>query len=205
MVLIYRTSMHASSALSPKMCTRKIDKNARLRWLHVTLQQLDQHQPTTSPQNPHVEDETIEEQIGITQHQDGELPPNDRGQHTIVTTEDHGDLRNGTPFIPVSPPTGAPTRLSVGTPAPSRVPLRTNSSPAVHTTRAHTTQENRFDLLAEQGSTSCDRVSERLSFGSLSGAYSRASSAMNIRGRDPIPITPEILHLLDRLEPYKGK
>jgi hypothetical protein len=62
MVLIYRTSMHAGSALSPKMCTRKIDKNARLRWLHTTLQQLDQHQPTASSNNPHVEDETVEEQ-----------------------------------------------------------------------------------------------------------------------------------------------
>ena len=28
---------------------------------------------------------------------------------------------------------------------------------------------------------------------------------MGSRGRDPIPLTPEILHLLDRLEPDKGK
>jgi len=28
---------------------------------------------------------------------------------------------------------------------------------------------------------------------------------MRSRGRDPIPLPPEILHLLDRLEPDKGK
>ncbi len=28
---------------------------------------------------------------------------------------------------------------------------------------------------------------------------------MGNRGRDPIPLTPKILHLLDRLEPDKGK
>ena len=116
------------------------------------------------------------------------------------------DIRNKMPFIPVTIHTCAPTRLSFGVPAPPKVPLRTNSNPAVQTTGAQTPQHNIFGMLAEQGSRSDDRGSERLSFGSLSGAYSRSSSAKNSRDTEHIPlITPEILHSLDRLEPDKGK
>jgi hypothetical protein len=64
---------------------------------------------------------------------------------------------------------------------------------------------NRFEPLAEQGNGSNERDSEQLSFGSLSGASGTHSSSRNNRGRDPVPLTPEILHLLDRLEPDKGK
>jgi hypothetical protein len=39
----------------------------------------------------------------------------------------------------------------------------------------------------------------------LSGASGKHSSARKSRGREPIPLTPEILHLLDKLEPDKGK
>ena len=48
------------------------------------------------------------------------------------------------------------------------------------------------------------RDSERLSFRSVSGASVRSGSRGS-RGRDPIPLTPEILHLLYRLEPNKRK
>jgi hypothetical protein len=64
---------------------------------------------------------------------------------------------------------------------------------------------NRSEPLAEQGSGTNERDSEQLSFGSLSGASRTHSSAKNSRGRDSIPLTPEILHLLDRLEPDKDK
>jgi hypothetical protein len=37
------------------------------------------------------------------------------------------------------------------------------------------------------------------------GSSSAASSSKGSRGRDPIPFTPEILLLLDRLEPDKAK
>jgi hypothetical protein len=37
------------------------------------------------------------------------------------------------------------------------------------------------------------------------GSASVALSSRGSRGRDPIPLTPEILLLLDRLEPDKGK
>jgi len=43
MVLIYRTNMHASSSMSPEMCTRQSNKNARQRWLIHTLEHFEQH------------------------------------------------------------------------------------------------------------------------------------------------------------------
>jgi hypothetical protein len=82
---------------------------------------------------------------------------------------------------------------------------RANNAPVAPVTRTNTMHKNRFEPLAEQGSGTCERGSERHSFGSLSGASGTHSSAKNNRGRDPIPLTPEILHLLDRLEPDKGK
>ncbi len=39
----------------------------------------------------------------------------------------------------------------------------------------------------------------------MGGSASASSSARGSRGREPIPLTPEILYLLDRLEPDKGK
>jgi hypothetical protein len=100
---------------------------------------------------------------------------------------------------------GAPTYLSFGEPSPLKVPYMTSNSPAAHTTGAATPLQNKFDPIVEHGSRLDDKVIERLSFGSLSGAYSGASSAMHGRGRDPIPLKPEILHLFDRLEPDKVK
>jgi hypothetical protein len=45
-----------------------------------------------------------------------------------------------------------------------------------------------------------------LSFGILKGrSFAAASSSTRSKGRDPIPLTPEILLLLDRLELDKGK
>jgi hypothetical protein len=64
---------------------------------------------------------------------------------------------------------------------------------------------NPYDILAQHGSGAADRDSDRLSFGSVSGANTTTSGSKGSRGRDPIPLTPEILHLLDRLEPNKGK
>ncbi len=64
---------------------------------------------------------------------------------------------------------------------------------------------NPYDILAQKGSGAADRDSDILSFGSLSGANTATSGSKSSRGRDPIPLTPEILHLLDRLEPDKSK
>ena len=78
-------------------------------------------------------------------------------------------------------------------------------APMAPVTGAGTQHMNRFEPLAEKGSGTNETDSERLSFGSLSRASRTHSSAINSRGRDPIPLTPKILHLLDRLEPDKGK
>ena len=64
--------------------------------------------------------------------------------------------------------------------------------------------KNIYEPIAKQGSGSNDKYSERLIFGSLSRA-SGYSIARNKRDREPIPLTPEILHLLDKLEPDNGK
>jgi flagellar hook-basal body complex protein FliE len=64
---------------------------------------------------------------------------------------------------------------------------------------------NRFAPLRQQGATSGEQGSLNLSSGILRGGSSTASSSRGSRGRDPIPLTPEILLLLDRLEPDKGK
>jgi hypothetical protein len=44
-----------------------------------------------------------------------------------------------------------------------------------------------------------------ISSGILRGGSSSASSSRGSRGREPIPLTPEILQLLDRIELDKGK
>ena len=65
---------------------------------------------------------------------------------------------------------------------------------------------NMFAPLRHQGSDSGDRGNEALSSSILrGGSTSAASSSKGSRGKKPIPLTPEILLLLDSLEPDKGK
>jgi hypothetical protein len=67
-------------------------------------------------------------------------------------------------------------------------------------------QQSKYTPLRRQGSASDNIVSEALSSGIPRGVTSSAaSSSKGSRGRDPIPLTPVILLLLDRLEPDKGK
>ncbi len=80
-----------------------------------------------------------------------------------------------------------------------------NNATVTPVTWAGTQLMNRFEPIAVQVNGSNERDNDRLSFGSLSGASETHSSTKNNRGREPIPLTPEILHLLDRLEPDKGK
>ncbi len=80
-----------------------------------------------------------------------------------------------------------------------------NNAPEAHITGAGVPLANRYEPIAEQSSGTHDRDRERLSFGSLSRALGTHSSARNNNGKEPIPQTPDILHLLDGLEPDKGK
>ena len=67
-------------------------------------------------------------------------------------------------------------------------------------------QINRFAPLRQHGSESGDRGSEALSSRILrGGSTSATSSSKGSRGKEPIPLTPKILLLLDRFEPDKGK
>jgi hypothetical protein len=102
--------------------------------------------------------------------------------------------------------TGVPeadTRLSFGTPAPPTVPYA-RGGPA--TTRGTSLDlQNRFTPLGEQGSISGGQNSEALISDILrEGLAPSSSSTRGSKGRYPIPLTPEILHLLGRLEPDKG-
>jgi hypothetical protein len=66
--------------------------------------------------------------------------------------------------------------------------------------------QNKFTPRGDQVSISSVRHNEPLSSGILrEGSASASSTARGNMGRDPIPLTPEILHLLDIPEPDKGK
>jgi hypothetical protein len=94
--------------------------------------------------------------------------------------------------------------LSFGTPAPPIIPINRGA----RTTSGNLNNVehlNRFAPLRQQGANSGEQGSLNLSSGILRGGSSSASSSRGSRGRDPIPLTPEILQLLDRLELDKGK
>ena len=101
-------------------------------------------------------------------------------------------------------PTGV-TRMRFGTPDPPTVPIKAsggtpldNCNPVEH--------HNKFATLGQQGSESSDRGSEAIGSGILKeGFASFVSNSRGSRGKETIPLTPEILLLLDRLEPDKGK
>ena len=65
--------------------------------------------------------------------------------------------------------------------------------------------QNIYAPLRQHGNESGDKGSEAMSSGILrGGSCSAASSSKGSRSKDPIPLTPEIFSLLDRLEPDKG-
>jgi hypothetical protein len=66
--------------------------------------------------------------------------------------------------------------------------------------------QSRYASLKHHGNESSDKISEALSSENLRGGTSSATlSSKGCRGRDPKPLTPEILLLHDRFEPYMGK
>jgi hypothetical protein len=214
MVLIYNTIMHSGSSLNPTQCTQRSDRNARQRWLITTLQQLEQYKPTADPPPPLNIDAEMEEQ---EQEQEQEQLPEQHGIHAPLQ-QDHPptggnqQIHTGTtrPIVEGTLPqgeTGAPvevTRLSFGTPAPPTI-LYARGLAAVASGGTLPLQ-NRFEPLGDQACVSSGRYNEPLSSCILrEGSASASSSARGSRGREPIPLTPEILHLLDRLEPDKGK
>ena len=127
-----------------------------------------------------------------------ELPPSGNGADTIPTTQRAWEeplLGKLPPFTPVARHT-SPTHLSYGQPKPARG----HNGPSTYHHPAEVTPINRFSSLQEQAS-SAGRDSEALSSGILKeGTMSITSGSKSSKGRDPVPITPDILHFLDRLE-----
>jgi hypothetical protein len=211
MVLIYKTNMHPGSIPNPEQCTTKVDRNARKRRLITTLHHLDLQQDTTSPPPELEQVEEMQEQQQLSPQQQGELSPSGSGTATPAQTPTQHELNGGR--APTTQGRHVPTKLSFADPDPLRTTWETigtrakraSSAPIAPATGTGIPLTKKYDPIAEHGSGTNDRDNERLRFGSLSGASGTHSSARNTRGRDPIPLTPEILHLLDRLEPDKGK
>ena len=94
-------------------------------------------------------------------------------------------------------------REELGTLPTFTIPFMANIGPPAVGTAA-TKLKNTYAPLELLGSGTEGRDSERLIFSSVSGA-SVGSRSRGSRGRDPIPLILEILHLLDRLELDKRK
>ena len=130
------------------------------------------------------------------------LPPNGSGGHAPTRGSSAGAYAEGTTTSGMTPPT-AVIHLRFGTPDPPTIPHRARGG-TVQGNINTTYQQNRFTPLREHGSESRGRGSEATSARILrEGSASAASSSIGSRGRDPIPLTPEIFLLLDRLEPDK--
>jgi len=100
-------------------------------------------------------------------------------------------------------PIGQVQREKLGTLPTFTFPVSAGSGPPTVGTTT-TKLKNTYAPLEPLGNGAEGRDNIRLSFSSVSGA-SVGSGSRGSRGRDPIPLTPEILHFLDRLEPDKGK
>ena len=203
--------MHPGSTLNPEKCTAKADRTTRKHLPTTTLKQLDQHQATTSPPSEHHHDEEMHEQKHIPPQQQGETLPSGSGtaapSHMLAPQGPYGEP------TPASQGHHAPTRLSFADPDPPKTTWETiatrnnraNSAPVAPATGTGIPITNIYEPIQEHGTGTNDIDNERLSFGSLSGASRTHSIARNNKVRDLIPLTPEILQLLDRLEPDKGK
>jgi len=96
------------------------------------------------------------------------------------------------------------TRLSFGAPAPPTISYARGQAAAA--SGGAIPLQNRFEPLGDHAIISSGRYSEPPSLGILKeGTTSASFSAIGSTGKDPIPLTLEILHLLDRLEQDKGK
>ena len=94
--------------------------------------------------------------------------------------------------------------MRFGTPQPPTIPIRASGGTSSDN-RNPFEHQNKFAPLMLQGRESGDQGSEALSSGILRGGFaSVVSSSRGSRGKEPTPLTPEILLLLDRLKPDKG-
>jgi hypothetical protein len=212
-ILIYKAHMYKEATLDPERCSHKSDEKARRIWLQTHLRRIDLYEDVNSPERDQQEDDTMEEADADTgQPPTTELPPSGSGAQatargTARRAEAGGTANAGVTAADASArggtlPEGV-TRLMFGTPEPPTLPIRPGGGTS--TGNISVEHQNRFAPLRQQGATSGEQGSLNISSGILRGGSSTASSSNGSRGRDPIPLTPEILQLLDRLEPDKGK
>ena len=140
-----------------------------------------------------------EQYTTTAQKQNADLLPSGSCLHTPARAEKIKTFSNKMPIKQVPEQTSGLTYLFFGEPSPPRAPFRIYSSPTAQTIGAKLPLKNIFEPIAEEGRKLNNMDNARLGFGLLLGAYSGASSAKNNKGKDPIPLTPEMLHLLDRL------
>ena len=170
------------------------------------IRQLGRFENVSSPGN-HTQAEYMEEDImgdtgqGDPQAQSTTIPPGDRGvpptrANAKGTTAAAASAHGGTI------PTGA-NHLRFGTPKPPAIPIRNEGG--TNTGNISVEQPKRFAPLRQQGANSGDQGNLNLNSGILRGGSTSVLSSRGSRGREPIPLTPEILPLLDRLEPDKEK
>jgi len=138
--------------------------------------------------------EEDEQQAAKQEHT--ELPPSGSCQHHTETMQDYIRRAATMPIRQVP-------REELGPLPTFNIPIRASSGPP-SVGKIVTELKNAYAPLAPLGSGTEGRDNDRLSFNSVSGA-SVISRSGGSRGRDPIPLTPDILHPLDRLEPDKGK
>jgi hypothetical protein len=196
-ILIYTAVPHPLSALQPEGFTNATNIKDRTAWIVNNLQRLDQHHPV---QGPSEEDQPQDMDTG----EPGEgLTPD-----PSATSAEHppADLLTLANIPRRTGQTGAPrttraennrtvqARSDTGT-SPERK-AHSAPAPAVHGKKP----SNRFSPLLNLRD-----IEEQESEGLYAGSTSEAGSSRSSRPRDFIPITAEILLLLDRLEPDKIK
>ena len=118
-----------------------------------------------------------------------EIPPSGRGTHIRTGGSAPTATATGTAPTGVIPP--VVTHLRFGTPDPPTIPIRDGGE--ISTGTIPIELHNRFAPLRQQGANLGEQDSLNLSSEILrGGSTSNASSSRGSRGRDPIPLTPEI-------------
>jgi len=142
--------------------------------------------------------------MGTPPKQQHQTPHGDGG--TQPQMEDHRAPAGELDFTTVGRQTTPATHLRFGTPEPPTMPLKTRSGPAAVNLPNIEALHNNFVPLGLNGNVSEGKDNEVMSSSILRGGSSSATSnSRGNRGRETIPLTLEILQLLDKLERDKGR
>ncbi len=205
-ILIYTAIPHPLSSLTPEGFTINTNIRDRTAWIQDVLKRLDQFPAVQGPdgddppQDMDTEEPYHEPHPGLAQpvqpRQTSAPIGAQQGLPTPAGTNHQGSL-----VIPGAPAPGrrGPRQALAGSDGDTSPERKAQSAPAPVIPGKKQTA-NRFAPLADlsdRDEHSEDKIHE--------GSVSDAASSRSSRPRDFIPITPEILLLLDRLEPDKVK